>query len=302
MPTYRPQGGAAERRQARGGQRGARGRLPGRPDRRTITARARRVDGEVRSIAVLELELDKQVEPAAGGHDASPCARARRSASSTWSSCPAASDRTASRPGTRSRWPTRPAQTGTSRTCSRPSRPRRATTPARPAGLRRRAGRPRAGDQPGDRGAAPLPGTARAGDARLSAPRHGAARLFPALARDGGRRRRRWRRSRLTGSRPWRTPSPRSASDPRGPPGDDRGEPADAGRRDRLVPGPDAVPGPLRGPLAPAPARRRGARRALPPLNAALAAGVPAFRQTPALGERPGAASSAPSRTSATTR
>ena len=68
--------------------------------------------------------------------------------------------------------------------------------------------------------------------------------------------------------------------------GHDRGDAADARRRDRVVPGADAVPG------ATSPTSRAGCSpappscaRALPPINGALRAGVPAFRQTPELSD-----------------
>ena len=93
-------------------------------------ARARRVNGQVRAIAVLELELDKTRRAAAGGHDGQRSARARRSGLKYVELAPGGPAR-AIRPATRSRCAPATPRPRTSRTCSRLSSRRRASTPAR---------------------------------------------------------------------------------------------------------------------------------------------------------------------------
>ena len=63
VPDLQAQRRDPQRRQARARQRGAGGRLPGRRRRRTSQRCAAQVDGQERSVALLELKLDKDIEP-----------------------------------------------------------------------------------------------------------------------------------------------------------------------------------------------------------------------------------------------
>ena len=158
-----------------------------------IRGARRRVDGEVRAIAELELELDKKVEPLLGGHDGQdpaairPRVEVRRSGSGTLSAHlpgrrhhPAAARRHGSG-GPRGRALDLPAGDAGRR-------------PPGPAGLRQRAGRPWTGAQQDDRGAEALPDPPRARDARSVGQAHRAAGALPGAGPDapagrpGGRR------------------------------------------------------------------------------------------------------------------
>ena len=282
-PHLRPQGGASETATS---SWSATRCAPGASEWASSTrsrAPAGEVDGEERSIALLEAQARQGRRAAAGGHDAH-----RALALGPRPQVPGAQSRQLGgvlrARATPCRWPTRPARPVDLEDVLSSFPPEvRDAARDRHHGLRRRPDRARAGDQHGAGRAAALPGPARAGDAEPVGALAPSSRGCSPRWRARRARRRRWRRSRRTGSPTWPPPSPRSRATRRrcGPRSRRarrrwRRPHARCGCRRRSWPA-SRRSSRLLGPAA------EELRISLPAINTALAAGVPAFRETPAL-------------------